>query len=302
MAKGRLTLLLFSLVIFSIFTTDAKVWSQDSGTMTIRVLMVYQTTNGFDRVPARIWNVTTNGVEKSPVATVDGHLELTIPRDGRSVFTLTPVYGHDDWLPLTITFTSPQEWILTFDSPGLDPIYREIKLSQAPDGTYYFSWRYREVGFFQPQDNPTAPIMGLFRDLDVDNAPARLPEHWGKTQYWNGDTYGTVFTYASPGDLPVSLHVTWTYPDGTYLVRVYPREGSLETEDGILAETDTGKRDHTYGSFPFRINRTYTDLFVQSLAPGLYFLSYRLVNTSGDSSNPMKHNLFIEAPEDWYPQ
>ena len=302
MVKGRLALLLLLLVVFTGYTTCSPAWSQDSGTMTIRVLMVYQTNNGFDRVPARVWNVNVNGVDKAPVTTVNGHLELTIPREGRSVFTLTPVYGHDYWLPLVIDFTSPQEWILTYESADLDPIYREIKLYQAPDGTYYFNWRHREVGFFQAQENMNAPVMGLFRDMDVDDAPARLPEFWAKDQYWNGDTYGTVFTYASPGDLPVSLHVTWTYPDGSRLVRVYPREGNVATEDGILVTTDTGKRDHIYGSFPFRIVRTYTAYFVQNLAPGRYSLSYSLVNTRGDASHPMEHNLFIQAPEDWYPQ
>ena len=158
------------------------------------------------------------------------------------------------------------------------------------------------MAFFQAQDNLNAPIMGLFRDIEVADAPARLPEFWAKDEYWNGDTYGTVFTFASPGNQMVSLHVTWTYPDGTQLIRVYPREGSLETDDGIIATTDTGKRDHIYGSFPFRLIRIFSADFVQSLEPGLYHLSYRLVNMNGDSSNPMDHQLFVQAMEDWYPQ
>ncbi len=301
MVKVKQLVLFSLLIILPALVVHNRALAQDSENMTIRVLMVYQTANGFDRVPERIWKVTFNGVDQDSVATVNGILEFTVAREGRTVFTLTPVYGHDDWVPLTITFTSPQEYILTYDSASLDPLYREIKLYQAPDGAYYFNWRYREMGFFQAQDNPDAPVMGLFRDLEVDDAPARLPEYWDKAQYLNGDTYGTVFTYASPGDLPVSLHVTWTYPDGSILVRAYPREGSLMTDDGIWVVTDTGKRDHTYGSFPFRIVRTYTSDFIQSLLPGYYNLSYRLVNTRGDTSNFMSHQLFLKDPADWYP-
>lgn len=302
MTKVRLTFLVSVLVILSIFIFQAQTMAQDSQTLTIRVLMVYQTANGFDRVPTRVWNLTVNGVDRDPVSTANGHLEITVPREGRSVFTLTPVYGHDDWVPLTIDFTSPTEFILTYQSPSEVEFNREIKLYQNSDGTYYFNWRHREMGFFQPQDDLTAPIMGLFRDVEVDDAPARLPEFWAKNEYWNGDTYGTVFTFASPGDQAVSLHVTWTYPNGSTLVRSYPREGSLETEDGIIVTTDTGKRDHIYGSFPFRIYRIFTPEFIQNMEPGWYSLSYRLINPAGRSSNPMEHNLFIQAPEDWYPQ
>ena len=302
MIKRRPTFLLTILVLLSVLVIHNRASAQESDTLTIRVLMVYQTVNGFDRVPTRVWNLTVNGVDQNPVSTLNGSLELTVPREGQSVFTLTPEYGHDDWVPLTIDFTSPTEWVLTFQSPASDEAAREIKMYQGPDGTYFFNWRHREVGFFQPQDDFSAPIMGLFRDVEVDDAPARLPEFWAKDQYWNGDTYATEFTYASPGDLPVSLHVTWTYPDGSHVVRVYPREGSLETEDGIIVTTDTGKRDHIYGSFPFRIYRTFTPAFIQSLEPGWYHLSYRLVNSEGHESNPMEHELFVQAPEDWYPQ
>ena len=50
-------LLLFSIfVLLAASAADTRALAQDSGTMTIRVLMVYQTVNGFDRVPERVWN------------------------------------------------------------------------------------------------------------------------------------------------------------------------------------------------------------------------------------------------------
>jgi len=299
---GRKTMVWWGVAALTILLGLAgEARSQEAGSMTIRTLVVYQVNAGFERVEPREWEIYTDDVLQETVVTENGHLTVTIPRQGRTVLRLRPVYYHNYWLNLTITFTSPNNFIMTYDNPVLEPIYREIPLLPNDDGTYFFNHRHRELGFFQPQDNPAAPIMGLFRDIQVNDAPARLPEYWDRYQWENGDEYGCIFTYAAPGGQEPALQVTWAYPDGTEIVRTYPRPVELVTEDGIIVTTDTGKRDTVYGDYPFRLRRIFPPRFIQAQPPGSYLLSYRLVDPAGNISNPMTHRLFIVDPADWYP-
>ena len=301
MGRVKFTVWMMVLTLALGLSPAGEVWSQESGTMTIRTLVVYQVNAGFERVEPRAWEIYTDGELRETVVTENGHLTVTIPRQGRTVFRLRPVYFHNYWLNLTITFSDPDDFIMTFDNPVLDPIYREIPLIMNDDGTYFFNHRHRELGFFQPQDNLAAPIMGMFRDIQTNNAPARLPEYWDRFQWENGDEYGCIFTYAAPSGQGPALQVTWTYPDGTELVRTYPRPVEMVTEDGIIVTIDTGRRDTFFGDYPFRLRRVFPPEFIQAQPPGSYLLSYRLVDPAGNVSNPMNHQLFIVDPEDWYP-
>jgi len=277
----------------------ALLWSslglaQDSGQLTIRTLMVNQGPTGFTRTSGRICDVYTNGVLVDTVIVDNGDFTVSMDRTGETLLRFNATYGADNWFNLTVIFTSPDEFALLYDEPTVLPEYRQIPLLPNSDGSYYFDYRRREVGFFKPQDNLQAPILGRFRD--PTGGQPLLPQLWTSHQrlYGNELTYSLIWTYGEPNGQPVSMVVTWTYPDGSNKVRIYPQFSQMETEDGITAVADRGHRDPVYGDYPFFLRRTFSADFIRNLPPGDYRLAYQLLDPDNNLSNPREHLLTVE--------